>query len=295
MTEAEILQELRQFRQENRQQFEELRSDISGLSNRLGEAEDRIEKAEDRIQTSEEAALEMLKLHMRLDEKLTEIESHSRRDNLSIYGVAEETEKDSASMLSFVDKLLREGLQLSEEVPDLQIQRAHRSLGPQPAAGASPRSIVVKFLSFKVQEMLLHKAWQTKGFKWKDNHVNLDHDYPLSIIAKRKEYDEIRKVLKANNVKFQTLFPARLRVMHEDGTGIYDSPTEAAKDLVKRGYVIKTMPAPPPASLTERIKQLSWTRVNRRATKATRDPTRDTSYKDRLCTFRRNNPGATTD
>lgn len=131
MTEAEILQELRQFRQENRQQFEELRSDISGLSNRLGEAEDRIEKAEERIQTSEDAALEKLKLHMRLDEKLTEMESHSRRDNLRIYGVAEETEKDSASMLSFVDKLLREGLQLSEEVPDLQIQRAHRSLGPR--------------------------------------------------------------------------------------------------------------------------------------------------------------------
>ncbi|CAL9694996.1 unnamed protein product [Knipowitschia caucasica] len=56
-----------------------------------------------------------------------------------------------------------------------------------------------------------------------------------------------------------------------------------------------TMPAPPPASLTERIKQLSWTRVNRRATKATRDPTRDASYKEKLRTFRRTTPGATAD
>ncbi|CAL9694997.1 unnamed protein product [Knipowitschia caucasica] len=55
------------------------------------------------------------------------------------------------------------------------------------------------------------------------------------------------------------------------------------------------MPAPPPASLTERIKQLSWTRVNRRATKATRDPTRDASYKEKLRTFRRTTPGATAD
>lgn len=283
------------FRQENRQQFEELRSDISGLNNRLGEAKDRIEKAEEQIQASEDAALEMLKLHVRLEEKLTEMESHSRRNNLRICGVPEETEKDPDNMLSFVDKLLREGLQLSEEVPDLQIQRAHCSLGPQPTAGAPPRSIVVKFLSFKVKEMLLHKAWRTKGFKWKDNHVNFDHDYPPSIIAKWKEYTEIRKVLKTNNVKFQTLFPARLRVMPKDGAGIYDSPSEAAKDLVKRGYMIMTRPAPPPASLTERIKQLYWTRVNRRVKKATRDPTRDISNKDRLGTFRRNIPGATAD
>lgn len=87
MTDAEILQQLRQFRQENRQQFEELRSDVSGLNNRLGEAEDRIEKAEERIRASEDAALEMLKLHVRLEEKLTEMESRSRRDNLRIYGV----------------------------------------------------------------------------------------------------------------------------------------------------------------------------------------------------------------
>ncbi|CAL1568734.1 unnamed protein product [Knipowitschia caucasica] len=295
MAEAEILQELKQFRQENRQQFDDLRSDLSGLHNRLGEAEDRIGKAEERIQASEEATLEMLKLHVRLDEKLTEMGSHSRRDNLRIYGVAEESERDSVNMLSFVNKLLHEGLQLSEEMPDLQIQRAHRSLGPQPTAGAPPRSIVVRFLSFTVKEMLLHKAWQRKGFKWKDNHVNLDHDYPPSIIAKRKEYAEIRKVLKANNVKFQTLFPARLRVKHEDGPKTYNTPTEAAEDLVNRGYVITTMPAPPPASLTERIKQLSWTRVNRRATKATRDPTRDASYKEKLRTFRRTTPGATAD
>lgn len=93
---------------------------VLSLHKRLGEAEERIEKAEERIKASEEATLEMLKLHMRLDGKLTEMESHSRRDNLRIYGVAEESEKDSVNMLSFVNKLLHEGLQLSEEMSDLQ-------------------------------------------------------------------------------------------------------------------------------------------------------------------------------
>lgn len=62
-------------------------------------------------------------------------------------------------MLCFIDKLLREGLKHPEDMQDLQIERAHRSLGPQPPAGVPPRTIVVKFLSYKTKEMLLRKAW----------------------------------------------------------------------------------------------------------------------------------------
>lgn len=295
MADVEILQELRQFRQENREAFENLRSDLAGLTKRLDEAESRIENIEERMLASEEAASEMLTLYVKLDSKLTETESHNRRENLRIYGVPEGAEKDSSNMLSFVDKLLREGLQVPEDVADFQIQRAHRSLGPQPSGNAPPRSIVVKFLSFRVKEMLLHKAWQAKGFKWKDNHVNVDHDYPPSIIAKRREYAEIRRVLKDNEVKFQTLFPARLRVRHEDVIKVYDSPSEAAEDLVKRGYTITTKPAPTPTALLDRIKQLSWTRENRRATRTIRNSARDISYKDKLRTFRRTTPGGSTD
>lgn len=295
MADSEILLELRQFRQENRQQFEELRGELSGVTKRLDEAESRIESVEERMQTTEEAASEMLKLYVRLDEKLTDMESRSRRENLRIYGVPEDAERDSANMLSFVDKLLRDGLQLSEDVQDLQIERAHRSLGPPAPASASPRSIVVKFLSYKTKEMLLRKAWQAKGFKWKDSHINLDHDYPPAIIAKRREFAEIRKVLKENHVKFQTLHPARLRVFHSDGTKVYESSVEATEDLVKRGYVIKTTPAPAATSLMERIKLLSWTRVGRRTTRATRDTTRDHTYKEKLRAFRRDTSSANTE
>lgn len=283
MADSEILLELRQFRQENRQQFEELRGELSAVTKRLDEAENRIKSVEERMQATEEAASEMLKLYMRLDEKLTDMESHSRRENLRIYVVLEEAERGSANMLSLVDKLLRDGLQLSEDVQDLQIERAHRSLGLPAPSDATPRSIVVKFLSYKTKEMLLRKAWRAKGFKWKDSHINLDPDYPPAIIAKRREFAEIRKVLKENQVKFQTLHPARLRVIHNDGTKVDET---SAEDLVRRGYVIKTTPAPAATSLMERIKSLPWTRVGRYATRATRDTTGDRTYKERHATYK---------
>lgn len=115
----------------------------------MDEAEDRIEKAEEQIRTVEELALEMLKLCERQDEKLTEMESRSRCENLRIYGVLEDAEKESVNMISFVDELLHECLQLPEEMQNLQIERAHRSLGPKPTANAPPRSIIVKLLSYR--------------------------------------------------------------------------------------------------------------------------------------------------
>ena len=95
---------------------------------------------------------------------MLDLESRSRRKNIRIYGVPEGSEKESTTMISFVENLLREGLELTNDMPDLQIERAHRSLGPQPPADAPPRSIVIKCLSFKTKDTLLRKAWQKKGF-----------------------------------------------------------------------------------------------------------------------------------
>lgn len=285
-----ILRELRGFRQENNEKLETIKDEISKINTRLDEAENRIEQAEERIQTTEDVVTEMLKLHMKLEDKLTDLESRSRRDNIRIYGVCEGAEKDS-TMASFVEKLLREGLQLSEEeVPDLHIERAHRSLGPRPPAGAPPRSIIVKFGSFKSKDSLLRKAWQMKGFKWMDKQVNLDHDYPLRIINKRREYAGVRRVLKENQVQFQTLFPARLRVKYTDEIKVYDSAADAVDDLRRRGYAVKTTKAP--ESLMEQIKQLTWTRADRSTTRSAPDPVKDASYKEKLRAFRRPSPGS---
>lgn len=47
--------------------------------------------------------VELLKLHVKLDDKLADLESRSRRENVRIYGVPEGTEKDSESMIAFVE------------------------------------------------------------------------------------------------------------------------------------------------------------------------------------------------
>lgn len=60
--------------------------------------------------------------------------------------------------------------------------------------------------------------------------ISLDHDYAPAILAKRREYAEAHRVLKANNIRFQTLFPAQLKVFYKDGTKTYETVAEATQN-----------------------------------------------------------------
>lgn len=287
-----VLEELRGFRQENKEQLTIIKEEIRKANVRINEVEERLEKTEERTQNTEDVLAELLKLHEKMEDKLMDLESRSRRENVRIYGVPEGSEKDSESMVEFVGTLLKEGLGLEDTEAHLQIERAHRSLGPQPPEDAPPRSIVVRFLSFKLKEAVLRKAWKSKGFVWCEKQVNLDNDYPPAILRKRREYTEVRRALKENGVPFQTLFPARLRVKHKEGTKIYDNIEEASEDLAKKGYKVKVIPSP--ESLKEQLERLTWSRKGasgqRKVSSNTRGERYGERYKEKLRAFRRTSP-----
>ncbi|RXN14948.1 putative transposase element L1Md-A101/L1Md-A102/L1Md-A2 [Labeo rohita] len=151
-------------------------------------------------------------------------------------------------MMEFLEKMLREKLELQTS-QSLQIEKAHRALAPRPPENAPPRSIVVNFLSYRMKEEILRTAWRKKDFVWQERRVNIDHDYAPDIIRKRKEYTEAKKLLTEKKIKFQTPFPAKLRVFFPDVTRVYNTAEEARKDLAVRGFPITVIQ--PPGTLME--------------------------------------------
>ncbi|CAL9707423.1 unnamed protein product [Knipowitschia caucasica] len=200
------------------------------------------------------------------------------------------SERDSSSVSAFIENILREGLKLGDS--EMNIERAHRSLGPLPPNEAPPRSILVKFLSFKTKEQILHKAWQQKGFTWSGKLISLDNDYSLAILKKRKEYAEIRNVLKANQIKFQTVFLAKLKVKYTEGDRLYNTVVEVSEDMFKRGLPVEVIKTP--ESILEQVKQLTWNRATRgTGRRTTQAGPPDPSYKVKLRAFKRMEADAT--
>ena len=78
-----------------------------------------------------------LKQQRRLQEKVTNLEGRSRRNNIRVWGVPEGAEKDSAP--EFIERMIVRKVELGEGA-SLQIQRAHTALAPRPAPDKNPRA-----------------------------------------------------------------------------------------------------------------------------------------------------------
>lgn len=275
----QILKELRDFRRDNKEQLHAMKEELSAIGGRMNEAEERIDSVETRIQSSEELLLELAQRHSQTELKLMELEGHSRRQNIRIYGVDEGAEDGSQSAINFIETLLEKGLGLPTPPA---IERAHRALANKPPLGAPARSFVVKFASYRTKEEILRKAWQVKGFDFNGKRIYLDNDYAPEVQRRRKEYAAAKKVLRDNNIRFQTPFPFKLRVFYGEGTVIYNSAQEATEDMVQRGLPVSVIKKP--ASLLDKLKDQPWQVIGKRGKKS--NATLQQNIKEKLQAYR---------
>ncbi|RVE72625.1 hypothetical protein OJAV_G00039410 [Oryzias javanicus] len=276
-----VLREIREFRKENADNLKDLRDELMRTNGRIDEAERRIVETEERVQSMEEATCELIKFQKKLEERLVDQEGRSRRENIRLHGVKEGAEDNAESVAAFVSTLLREKLDLPSTFT-VNIERAHRALTSRPPNDSPPRSIVVKLLSYRCKEEIIKRAWEKKGFMYEGRRVFVDHDYAPEVMKKRKEYNEAKKILREKKIRFQTPFPAKLRVLYESETCIYNTAAEATKDMAARGFQVNVIK--PTEDLMEKMQQKMW--------KSARGPNKSSEasqgYKQKLQVFRRN-------
>lgn len=274
--------EVKEFRNDTKLQLQDIRGELDKANVRLNAVESRVSEHEDKLQNTDDILSELITAHEKLHLKMTSLEAYSRREMIRLYGVPEGAESGSQSMTNFVEKLLRDNLNIPPSM-ELQIQRAHRTLASPPPDGSRPRSILVKFLCFTVKEEVLRLAWQKKGFMWNNSKISIDNDYPPEIMAMRKEYAESRRILKEKNLRFRTLYPARLKVFYEEGPKTYDTAEAATADLASRGFPVKVIK--PPTTLREKLQRYpQWRRAEDQRPRPHRGAT---GFKERLQAFRR--------
>ncbi len=147
---AKILNEIKDFLQDSHKQLQDIKEELNKSNKRIEEAEHRIDEAETRIQNTEEVLEEMLQLTEQIEARLNDQEGRARRSNIKIYGVPEKAEENSSDMVPFLEEFLKSTLDLNPPV-DLQIERAHRALAPNPPTTAKPRSIIAIFLNYRTR------------------------------------------------------------------------------------------------------------------------------------------------
>lgn len=228
-----LRKELVDFREDVNQKLSAIVTDLKEITDRVTETEQRVADMEELGAENSELLSHTLKLQEKLQARLTDLESRSRRNNIRIHGIPEGAEGDNVQ--EFLETFIKTELSLPDVT--LAIQRCHRSLGAKPPQGANPRSMVIYFLEYKTKELVLHAAWKKNNIQCDGKRVFFEQDYPTEIVMKRKAYSNIRKALKEQGLRFQTLHPAKLRVFLDTGPVIYNSAPEAMDDLKKKGLM----------------------------------------------------------
>ena len=234
----EVRKDMADYKKEIHNKMSELAADLQSTVNNAEQTEQRVAQVEEWSADTKEIMASLLEDNERTHEKLLDLEMRSRRQNLRLYNVPEDSEKND--MTGFINNFIKTELALDM---DLGIQRCYRSLASRPPPGATPRSIVICFMEDKTKEKVRSTAWQKKTVLLNGRRVFFDHDWPQEIQKKRSAYGPIRTLLKNKNIAFRTPPLTKLRVFYE-GNGLpagpsvtYNSMEEAAEDLKKRGIM----------------------------------------------------------
>lgn len=243
---SEILKELKLFRIETAGNFGVLRKEVSDIKLNFEELKTRVNDAEQRIADNEDRNMDLTKVMFHLmrkqkylEEKCEGLEGRSRRNNLRIYSVPEKTE--GSNMIEFIEKLIREQLNIREEI---YIERAHRAavtgVSSTGRAADFTRSIIVCFRSFKEKQRVLHAAWSLRDIRIKNQRIYFDEDYTTDVFKERAKYRSARKQLQERKIKSRILYPAKLMLFLQDGkTKIFENPRKAAEGLKDFGVTME--------------------------------------------------------
>ena len=146
--------------------------------------------------------------HQQPEEKISELEDRSRRNNLWLSGF---TEKDEgAETWEESDNLIRDIIKRNLEMwrKDITIDRAHRT-GSK--INSKKRAIIVKFLNYKENDAVLNQ-YRPKQL-WKDNiYVNEDYSERRADLRKQlfEQAKEIRQLGKSAKVVCKKLAVSRI-------------------------------------------------------------------------------------
>lgn len=209
-----------------------LHSSVNELTETVNSVQARLEVTESlagdnfaALNTAEKRIKELEKQNKFLLDRVDDLENRSRRNNLRILNVPEDSEKGQ-SPIQFVSQMLMEvmGEGVLDKPPELE--RAHRSLGQKPDDGRPPRPFVVCFHRFQEKEKILRWARMHEAV-FQGSTLRIYPDMSANVAKKRAAFKGVKQLLYDKKIRFHLRYPALLRVQLGDKTFEFSTPEEA--------------------------------------------------------------------
>uniref|UniRef100_A0A3B1JM17 L1 transposable element RRM domain-containing protein n=1 Tax=Astyanax mexicanus TaxID=7994 RepID=A0A3B1JM17_ASTMX len=216
--------------------LQNIQGSLNSLCEQISELEQRVSSNEDNVDDLTKRVQTLEKENAYLKDKVEDAENRNRSSNLRFIGVPEKSE--GRDMIVFMNKMipLLLGCENFSTMP--VIERAHRTPIFGSNARSAPRPILVKFLHFQDKVKILRLARAKEVLTYSGTRIHIYPDFSAGLVKKRREFDAVKKILRAADIKYSLLYPCTLRVTVDGKPKLFRCPEEA--DLF-----VKTLPSSP--------------------------------------------------
>ena len=208
------LEEIKKSQLKMNNAINEIKITLEGTMSRITETEDRISEVEDKMVEINEAERKKEKRIKRNEDNLRDLWDNVKCPNIRIIGVPEEEDKKKGH-----EKLLEEII--SENFPKMgkeiatQVQETQRVPNRINPRRNTPRHILIKLTKIKHKEQLLKAAREKQQITHKGIPIRITADLSIETLQARREWQDILRVMKENNLQPRLLYPARISFRYE--------------------------------------------------------------------------------
>ena len=140
-----------------------------------------------------------------------------KRSNIQIIGVPEEEDKKKDHEKILEEIILENFPNMGEEIIT-QVQETQRVPNRINPRQNTPRHIVIKLTKIKLRKQILKAARKKQQITHKGIPIRITADISIETLQARREWQDILKVMKENNLQPSLLYPARISFKYEGET-----------------------------------------------------------------------------
>lgn len=183
-----------------------------------------ISTVEDTIARHDQVLIQLQKDNAYLKNKVDQMENQSRRSNIRVVGLKEDSE--GRDPVRFFTQWIPEVLGIINFTKPLEIERAHRTSAPKPRPDEPPRAVLIRFLRFQDREKILQLARAKGDITIDGKRVSLFPDMSADLARRRKQFRPAAKALKEKNITGYLIHPARMKVQYKGRSHLFNTPGE---------------------------------------------------------------------
>ena len=192
----------------------EIKNTLEGTNSRITEAEDRISEVEDRMVEINETERKKEKRIKRNEDNLRDLWDNVKHSNIRVIGVPEEEDKKKDHEKILEEIIVENFPKMGKEII-IQVQETQRVPNRINPRWNTPRLILIKLTKIKHKEQILKAAREKQQITHKGIPIRITADLSVETLQDRREWQDILKVMKENNLQPRLLYPPSILFKYE--------------------------------------------------------------------------------